>query len=177
MRVQFCFQFIFPPFSFPGLLLSREDPNSRGSPLAFSLPPPPRARYLVLLFPFSLALLPRVSLRFFRSEPSSPPLTSVYGSHPLPTSSFSLISRRRLRVLSPPPQSLHAASLPSIPFVLNSPLLFLLSPFTFSYAALSFSLLSFSLFISLVALSDCYHLAPCCSLVVVIIKHCENQRQ
>lgn len=82
MRVQFCFQFIFPPFSFPGLL-SREDPNSRGSPLAL---PPSLLPRLVLLFPFSLTLLLRVSLRFFRSEPSSPPLTSVYEARLPPTS-------------------------------------------------------------------------------------------
>lgn len=68
-----------------------------------SLPPASRALRLVLLFPISLALLLYVSLRFFRSEPSSPPLTSVYAARSPPTFSFSLlVSRRRLRALSPP---------------------------------------------------------------------------
>jgi len=77
-------------------------------PLSLSLPCPPR----LLLGASSFSFFPSrsrsffaFSLRFFRSEPSSPPLTSVYGVRPPPASSFSLISRRRLRALSPPPLS------------------------------------------------------------------------
>lgn len=65
----------------------------------------------------SLALLTRVSLRFFHSEPSSPPLTSVYGElAPSDVLLHSLISRRhrsrRPRTLSPSsstPSHCHAA--------------------------------------------------------------------
>lgn len=147
MRVQFCFQFIFPPFSFPDSF-SREDPNSRGSPLASSLPHPTTFTSLAFsrspFSAFSLALLLRVSFRFFQSEPSLPPLTFADGElapsdvllqphlSPLPprtfTNHFNLFVQPRC--------------CPFL-FVLNSPFLFS------SVVVLAFpSVLSLSLFFS-----------------------------
>lgn len=183
------YNFAFNLFSplFPSLACSPAKIPTAVDRLSLFLPLSSPALCLVLLFPFSLALLLRVSLRFFRSEPSSPPLTSVYEARPPPTSLLypHLPPLPPRTFTTPPPQPLHTASLPSIPFVLNTPLLFLLSPFTFSFDSLSLSLFLFFLCLDLftrappfsLALFDCRHLAPCRSLAVVIIKHCENQRQ
>lgn len=156
----------FPPFSFPG---SREDPNSRGSPLASSLlspsPPPPFAFSRSPFSAFSLALLLRVSLRFFQSEPSSPPLTFVDGACPRrrpPSASSPVAASAHFRH---PLRPLRIASLP-IPFVLNIQLLSFSLSFSLRFSAIAvyLSLRLFLhrpsvLFLSFLAF-DCYSLAP-----------------
>lgn len=169
----------FPPFSFPG---SREDPNSRESPLTSSLlspsPPPSFAFSRSPFSAFSLALLLRVSLRFFQSEPSSPPLTFVDGACPRrrpPSASSPVAASAHFHH---PLRPLRIASLP-VPFVLT------IQPLSFS---LFFSTIAvhlflrlflhrlFVLFLSFLALFDCYTLTPHRPSAVVIIKHCESQR-
>lgn len=138
----------FPPFSFPG---SREDPNSRGSPLTSSLlsPSPPPSPFAFSRSPFSaFSLLLRVSLRFFQSEPSSPPLTFVDGACPRRRSPSASSPVAASAHFHHPLRPLRIASLPSVPFALN---IQLLSFFLFFSLSLSryFSTIAVHLFLRL----------------------------
>lgn len=186
------YNFAFNLFSplFPSLARSLAKIPTAVDRLSLPLPPPaprPRPPCTPLVFSrspfsaFSLALLLRVSFRFFHSEPSLPPLTFVGEVAP----SDSLLQPH----LSPLPSRTFTTLFNLFAQPCCCPFLFVLNtPFLFpSIAALPFLSVSLSLsfhrpsalFLSFLALSYCHPSAPLASrrsLAVVIIKHCESQR-
>lgn len=100
---------------------------------------------------FSLALLLRVSFRFFHSEPSLPPLTFVDGARPLRRSPSASSLASALAHFHHPLQPLRTASLLSVSFRSKysvSLSFYCLSSFSFSFLSLYLSshrVLSFSL--------------------------------